>query len=163
MKPLSNTLKILSENIVATLQNQNKTLALAESCTGGLLASSITRIPGISNIFLGAIVSYSNSSKISLLNVQSEAIESFGAVSQVVAGQMAQNARKKFSSDFALSITGIAGPSGGSIQKPVGYVCFGLADAHRVYTSEQFFGNQDRINIQILSCIHALTCLSQIL
>jgi nicotinamide-nucleotide amidase len=105
-------------------------LALAESCSGGLLAARITNLPGASGYLAGGVVSYSNESKIDLLGVDPQLIERHGAVSPQVAEAMALGALERFGADVAVSITGIAGPDGGSEEKPVGYVCFNarLAD-----------------------------------
>jgi nicotinamide-nucleotide amidase len=99
-------------------------LALAESCSGGLLAARITNLPGASAYLAGGVVAYSNESKVSLLGVDPELIERYGAVSPQVAEAMAIGALERFGADLAVSITGIAGPDGGSEEKPVGYVCF---------------------------------------
>lgn len=103
-------------------------VALAESCTGGLVSSLITDVSGSSHWFNGSAVVYSNLGKTNLLSVDSQLIEQHGAVSETVATAMAQGALEKFHSDFALSITGVAGPLGGTVEKPVGTVCFALAD-----------------------------------
>ncbi len=108
------------------LDEKNLSLSFAESCTGGLLSESIVSIAGASKVFKGAIISYSNESKIKLLDVDS--IESFGAVSEQTAKQMAKTARDKFNTDYALSVTGIAGPDGGSKEKPVGTVYIAIAN-----------------------------------
>ena len=105
----------------------NKTLAVAESCTGGLLGSRITEVDGSSAFFKGGVVSYSNESKIDILGVNKSTLKSFGAVSTQVASEMAEKIRKLFSADYGLSITGIAGPSGGTESKPVGLVYIGLS------------------------------------
>lgn len=99
-------------------------IGLAESCTGGLLASRLTNRPGSSEYLLGGVVAYSNESKISLLGVPAEIIERYGAVSPECARAMADGARRVFGADIGVSITGVAGPGGGTEQKPVGYVCF---------------------------------------
>jgi nicotinamide-nucleotide amidase len=114
---------------VATLLAGHR-LALAESCSGGLLAARVTNLPGASAYLAGGVVSYSNESKVSLLGVDPELIERHGAVSPQVAEAMAIGALERFDADIAVSITGIAGPDGGSEEKPVGYVCFNarLAD-----------------------------------
>jgi nicotinamide-nucleotide amidase len=114
---------------VATLL-LGRRLALAESCTGGLLAARITDLAGASEYFAGGVVAYSNEAKAELLGVDPELIEEKGAVSPEVAEAMAVGALERFGADVAVSITGVAGPSGGSDEKPVGYVCFNarLAD-----------------------------------
>jgi nicotinamide-nucleotide amidase len=103
------------------------TLAVAESCTGGMIAQQITAIPGVSASFLGGVVSYANAAKVELLGVPAGLIEANGAVSGEVAEAMARGARERFHADLGLSVTGIAGPSGGSPEKPVGLVYLGLA------------------------------------
>jgi len=109
---------------------RGRRLALAESCSGGLLAARITNLPGASEYFAGGVVAYSNAAKAELLEVDPELIEGSGAVSPEVAEAMAKGALERFGADVAVSITGIAGPDGGSEEKPVGYVCFNarLAD-----------------------------------
>jgi nicotinamide-nucleotide amidase len=103
---------------------QGRRLGLAESCSGGLLAARITNLPGASAYMAGSVVSYSNEAKADLLGVDPELIEAKGAVSPKVAEQMARGALERFGADVAVSITGIAGPDGGTEEKPVGYVCF---------------------------------------
>ena len=114
-------------------------IAVAESCTGGLLSSSLTSIPGASSYFNCGFITYSNESKIKMLNVDSQTIELFGAVSERVAYEMAVGAGQHSQSDLAISVTGIAGPSGGTAEKPVGMVCFGFYVEGRVSTTTQFF------------------------
>lgn len=106
----------------------DRLFTFAESCTGGLAAAAVTSIPGVSAIFPGGAVTYSNRSKIELLNVTPEIIERYGAVSGQCAAEMAWGARKLFGAKLAVSITGIAGPDGGSAEKPVGTVWFALAN-----------------------------------
>lgn len=116
------------DELVAGLLADRK-LAVAESCSAGLLAARITNIPGASKYFAGGVVSYSNESKVELLGVDPELIERHGAVSEEVAVAMAEGALERFGADVAVSITGIAGPGGGSEEKPVGYVCFHVVTA----------------------------------
>ena len=115
------------EKIVRLLSARKKTLALAESCTGGFIANGITNVPGASEIFPGGIVAYSNGVKEKFLGVKITSLKKFGAVSEVVAREMAEGARKKFGVDFAIAVTGIAGPTGGTKDKPVGTVFIALA------------------------------------
>jgi nicotinamide-nucleotide amidase len=109
------------------LKASGRTLATAESCTGGLLAKLMTDVPGSSAYFLGAVVAYANRAKRALLSVPSEVLETHGAVSEPVASAMAEGARAALGSDYALSTTGVAGPAGGTDDKPVGTVCIALA------------------------------------
>jgi nicotinamide-nucleotide amidase len=115
--------------VVKLLTKKKKTLALAESCTGGLIAHRITNVPGASEIFRGGIVAYSNAAKEKFLGVRAESLKKFGAVSEQVARAMAAGAREKFGADFAIAVTGIAGPSGGTVDKPVGTVFIAMASA----------------------------------
>ena len=127
--------KKLSELLIA----KSKTIAVAESCTGGSLASSLTSIPGASTYFNCGFITYSNQSKVDMLDVDPKTIELFGAVSEKVAYEMAMGAAQNSQSDLAVSVTGIAGPSGGTAKKPVGTVCFGFYIDGNVETSTQFF------------------------
>ena len=127
--------KKLSELLIA----KSKTMAVAESCTGGSLSSSLTSIPGASTYFNCGFITYSNKSKVNMLGVDPKTIELFGAVSEKVAYEMVMGAGKNSQSDLAVSVTGIAGPSGGSPKKPVGTVCFGFYIDGNVSTTTQFF------------------------
>ncbi len=122
----------IGEVVVKLLIAQKKTLALAESCTGGLIANRVTDVPGASEIFPGGVVSYANAAKQKFLGVRAESLAQHGAVSEPVAREMAAGAREQFGSDFALAVTGIAGPGGGTPEKPVGTVFIALATAEGV-------------------------------
>jgi nicotinamide-nucleotide amidase len=113
--------------VVRLLARRGKTLALAESCTGGCVAHRITNVPGASKIFPGGIVAYSNAVKQRFLGVRAETLARHGAVSEAVAREMAAGARKKFGADSAIAVTGIAGPGGGTKSKPVGTVFIAVA------------------------------------
>ena len=113
--------------VVRLLKRQGETLALAESCTGGFIANQITNVPGASNIFLGGVVAYSNWVKRRFLGVRAKPLAGNGAVSEATARAMAEGALKKFGADFAIAVTGIAGPGGGTKSKPVGTVFIALA------------------------------------
>jgi PncC family amidohydrolase len=113
--------------VVRLLAERRHTLALAESCTGGGIANCVTNVPGASAVFLGGVVAYSNSVKEKFLGVRSATLKKHGAVSEAVAREMAEGAREKFGADFAIAVTGIAGPSGGTKDKLVGTVFIALA------------------------------------
>jgi nicotinamide-nucleotide amidase len=131
------------------------TVATAESCTGGLLAAAITAVPGASAVFGTGFVTYSNAAKTNLLGVPAGLITSVGAVSEAVARRMAQGARERAVVDLAVSITGIAGPDGGTAQKPVGTVWFGMSSPLGVQTRHMVFkGGRDAVRQQ--SAVFAL-------
>ena len=117
--------------IVRRLTERKQTLALAESCTGGFLAHRITNVPGASAVFLAGLVTYSNEAKQRLLGVRAETLAAHGAVSEPVAREMAEGARERNGADYALAVTGIAGPAGGTPEKPVGTVFIALATAQK--------------------------------
>ena len=129
----------LEEVIVKLLVGRNQTLAVAESCTGGLLANRVTNVPGASEVFLAGYVSYANQAKINMLDVDSHLIEKYGAVSEQIALALAENARRCAGSDYALATTGIAGPGGGSPEKPVGTVYVALAGSGETIVKKLFF------------------------
>ncbi len=118
----------LESQIVKLLTEHRKTLSTAESCTGGLIASMITNVPGASAVFHGSIVAYDNKVKIRALDVKPKTIRRFGAVSEEVAREMAEGALVRLGTDFALAVTGIAGPEGGTTEKPVGTIWIALAE-----------------------------------
>jgi nicotinamide-nucleotide amidase len=127
----------IEQVVVRLLARQKRTLALAESCTGGLIANRITNVPGASKVFLGGIVAYSNEAKEKFLGVRSETLKKHGAVSENVAREMAEGARKKFGADFAIAVTGIAGPTGGTKAKPVGTVFIALTSAFETVVEQK--------------------------
>jgi nicotinamide-nucleotide amidase len=114
-------------DIVRLLTERKQTLALAESCTGGFIANQITNVPGASKMFKGGVVSYSNEAKEKFLGVRTETLKKHGAVSKEVAAEMAEGARKQFGADYAVAVTGIAGPTGGTKDKPIGTVFIAVA------------------------------------
>ncbi|MCG3652871.1 CinA family protein [Aliarcobacter butzleri] len=142
------------------LRNNKKTITTAESCTGGLVASMITKVSGSSDIFNGSIVSYSNKIKNQELNVNNETLEKFGAVSTEVVNEMLDGAIKKFEADFAIAISGIAGPTGATKNKPVGTVVIGISDANNAKIIDTFYFKGTREEVQIQA---AKTSLKKIL
>jgi nicotinamide-nucleotide amidase len=122
----------LEKTIGDRLREKGWTLAIAESCTGGLICDRITNISGSSDYFEGGMVTYSNESKAEYLGVPSNDIKKYGAVSPQVAKKMAQGVRKAFHTTFGLSTTGVAGPTGGTKRSPIGRVFIGLADGKRM-------------------------------
>ncbi|PHS70185.1 MAG: damage-inducible protein CinA [Cycloclasticus sp.] len=135
------------------LREQGRTVSVAESCTGGWLAKELTDLSGSSEWFVGGVISYSNEAKQNVLNVDAELLDGFGAVSQPVAEAMAENVQRIFTSSIAVSITGIAGPSGGTTAKPVGLVWFGLkTEAKGVESSCMTFqGNRNNVRFQAVN------------
>ncbi|MDE1896955.1 MAG: nicotinamide-nucleotide amidohydrolase family protein [Rhodospirillales bacterium] len=143
--------------LTALYKARHMTLATAESCTGGLVAGAITAIPGSSSVFTHGFVTYANAAKTEMLGVPEAMLAAHGAVSAEVARTMAEGARTRAGTNAAISVTGIAGPDGGSAEKPVGTVWFGLASAagsiveHRLFT-----GSRDEIRAQAVAFALAL-------
>ncbi len=146
------------EKIADSLQFSGKTVATAESCTGGLLANTLTNVAGSSSFFKGATIAYHNDVKVNELDVKKSDIEENGAVSEPVVIQMAKAARIKYQTDFALSISGIAGPSGGSEQKPVGMVWLAVTNGYDTFTKVSHFKG-DRLKVKEQSVFAALLLL----
>ncbi len=140
------------------LREKKQTLALAESCTGGYVSSLITGVAGASDVFKGAIVPYTNKAKHELLEVDEAIFNTVGAVSKECVEQLAQNVRKKFDTDFSLAISGIAGPTGGTDEKPVGTVWIAVASKEKVLALKFIFGDNRQRNI-IMSANFALNVL----
>lgn len=138
------------------LRKSKKTITTAESCTGGLVASLITKISGSSDIFNGSIVTYSNSIKNKELGVLNESLDKFGAVSKQVVSEMLDGVLKKFEADFAIAISGIAGPTGATKNKPVGTVVIGISDANNVKIIDTFYFKGTREEVQIQAAKTAL-------
>lgn len=142
--------------------SKKRTIATAESCTGGMVAECLTSIPGASDALEGAVVSYSNNVKHDVLGVSQETLDSFGAVSKETACEMAAGARRQLSCDATVSITGIAGPSGGVPGKPVGTVWIGVSTSEgESAVLHHFKGNRDEVRIQ--SVFAALEMLQKVL
>jgi nicotinamide-nucleotide amidase len=149
----------LEEVIVKLLTKRNQTLAIAESCTGGLVANRITNVPGASSVFIAGYVCYANQAKVDMLDMDPKLIEEDGAVSESVARALAEHARVCAGSNYALATTGVAGPSGGSPEKPVGTVYVGLASAESETIVKKFFFPTDRETFKQLAAQFALDLL----
>jgi nicotinamide-nucleotide amidase len=147
------------ETVIGTLlMNSNATIGTAESCTGGYVANQITSIAGSSRYYQGSVVSYSNDVKMNVLGVSRETLEAYGAVSEQTAREMAEGARRLLNTTFAISTTGIAGPDGGTAEKPVGTVWIACATPEETFTQLLTLRNNRKINIE-LTCSYALNLL----
>ena len=136
----------MAEVVFRQLALKNKTLSIAESCTGGYISHQITLIPGASKVFVGSVISYSNSVKHHQLGVDTTLFETVGAVSEQVVEQMVRGVRERLQTDFAIAVSGIAGPGGGSEEKPVGTVVIGICSATQTLVRKfHFIG--DRMNV----------------
>ena len=149
----------VAENLVELLKACGLTCATAESCTGGGVGSAITAVPGSSAVFAGGVISYSNEVKRDVLGVSADILQNVGAVSSEVAAQMADGVRKLLKTDLAVSLTGIAGPDGGSGEKPVGLVWFGLSTKDGTRTEKALFRG-DRARVREQAVVHALGMLT---
>lgn len=149
-KPANITLTNIAADLGHVLKARGVMLTMAESCTGGLVAEAVTRIAGSSAWFDRGFITYSNAAKTDMLGVSAETLRNFGAVSEQTAIEMAAGALKNSAADIAGSITGIAGPDGGSVEKPVGMVCFAWAglNAPPAARTQQFQGSREQIRRQ---------------
>lgn len=151
----------ISPNLFALARSAGLTVATAESCTGGLIAGTITDVPGSSDVFDRGFVTYSNAAKVQVLGVSEETLARYGAVSEKVAGEMARGALERSTAGIAVSVTGIAGPGGGTDSKPEGRVCFGLAGrTGEVFTETVDFGPIGRFEVRAATVLHALSLLT---
>ena len=146
----------LSLKIVKLLSKKKLTVSFAESCTGGLLASSITSVSGSSKVFSMGLVTYSNKAKTKLLKVTKKTISRYGAVSYETCLSMVKNLSKISKSNISISITGIAGPNGGTKEKPVGLVYIGLKKGSKTIIKKNLFKNKKRVSIQKSTVTQAL-------
>ena len=149
-------MKKLSEKVVKFLRKKRLNISFAESCTGGLLSSSITSISGSSKVFKLGLITYSNKSKIDILKVPKKIINKYGAVSYETCLSMVKNLNKISKTNISVSITGIAGPKGGSKKKPVGLVYIGLKKRNKTIIKRFLFKNKNRNSIQITTVNKAL-------
>ena len=149
-------MKKLSQKVVKLLTKKKLKISFAESCTGGLLSSSITSIGGSSKVFTLGLVTYSNQSKISILKVGKNIIKKYGAVSYETCLSMVKNLSKISKTNISVSITGIAGPKGGTKKKPVGLVFIGIKKGNKTLVKKHLFKNKKRISIQRAAVIKSL-------
>jgi len=149
--------------VVEANRKAARRIAVAESCTGGLVSAAITEIPGASDVFEAGYVTYSNASKIHELKVSEDVVETFGAVSVATAWAMARGALHASDADVAVAITGIAGPGGGTPSKPVGTVVFALAernaDPAKIVADQKVFENENRADVRLHAALTALDLL----
>ena len=138
----------LSKKIISQLKRKKLKLALAESCTGGMLSSAITSVSGASKVFTMSLITYSNQAKIRILKVPKKIIQKYGAVSIQCCLSMVNNLSKISKSKICVSITGVAGPKGGTRQKPVGLVFIGVKNGKKIVVSKNQFKNKGRNAIQ---------------
>ena len=150
-----------AERLVALAKDKKLTLGTAESCTGGLIGATLTSVSGASAVFFGGIISYDNSVKEAVLGVKKETLLTVGAVSHDTAVQMAEGARRVLGTDLAVSVTGIAGPTGGTPTKPVGTVFIAVArhDGKTLCTENHFLGDRDAVRTQTVE--KAITLLTE--
>lgn len=153
----------LARRVIEENRSAGRKIALAESCTGGLVAAALTEIAGSSDVFEAGFVTYSNEAKMELLGVSAEVIETFGSVSVAAAWSMAQGALDRSGADVAVAITGIAGPAGGSEMKPVGTVVFARAerraDPGEIVADRKEFGDLGRAGVRLQAALCALELL----
>jgi nicotinamide-nucleotide amidase len=149
--------------VVEANRARGKSIVVAESCTGGLISAALTEIPGSSDVFLAGYVTYSNESKMTMLGVSSDVLETFGAVSVATAWAMAQGALARSAADVSVAITGIAGPHGGTSNKPVGTVLFARArrgaDPSEIVADRKEFGDLGRGGVRLQAALCALELL----
>ncbi len=146
----------VEHGVVEALKSKGKTLAIAESCTGGYISHLITSIPGVSSVYQGSVVPYSYEMKTNLLGVSSDSLVKYGAVSEQVVAEMLKGTLGVFNADFAIAVSGVAGPDGGTPEKPVGFVYVGVASKNNTLIKSFRFGNKRVQNIE-RSAVAALT------
>jgi len=160
---LPSELVAAAERVITANRAAGRRIAVAESCTAGLVAAALTEIPGSSDVFEAGFVTYSDESKVRLLGVSRDVLETFGAVSVAVAWAMARGALAKSDADITVAITGVAGPGGGSEKKPVGTVVFGRAlkggDPNDIAADRHEFGDLGRAGVRLQAALFALELL----
>ena len=161
MDPILKDIFKASSDLLEAARAKGVTIGVVESCTGGLLGAAITAMPGSSAVFMGGFLTYSNALKERLVGVAADSLHRHGAVSEVVAGEMAAGGRERLGVDICISVTGIAGPGGGTEDKPVGTVCFGIATEDGVRTERQHFDAPSRNRVRDFATIHAMRRLGE--
>tara|TARA_Y100000590_G_C15243282_1_gene834635 strand:+ start:119 stop:592 length:474 start_codon:yes stop_codon:yes gene_type:complete len=156
-------MKFLTKKIVNILIKKKLTISIAESCTGGSLSKTITSINGSSKIFILGLIAYSNQSKIKILKIPKKIVREHGAVSKEVCLNMVKNINKISNTNISVSITGIAGPSGGTLKKPVGLVYIGIKKGNVVMVKKYLFKNKGRLYIQKAAVNKSLDLILRIL
>ena len=156
-------MKNLANIVVKKLIKKKLKVSFAESCTGGLLSSSITSISGSSKVFNLGLITYSNKSKVNILKVPNKIIEKYGAVSEECCLSMVENLSKISQANISISITGIAGPNGGTKLKPVGLVYIGVKKGNKIIAKKNLFKNKNRISIQKLTVKISLEIINKII
>ena len=150
------------EILIGLLKERGRTMAAAESCTGGMIGAAVTDMPGCSEVFMGRAVTYSNEAKMALLGVSEDTLIRNGAVSAETAKQMALGAARVYHSDYSVAVTGIAGPGGATDTKPVGLVYIAVSDGSRVVATRNLFDG-DRRNVREQTVVEALRLLSDMI
>ena len=156
-------MKNLANKVVKKLIKKKLKVSFAESCTGGLLSSSITSISGSSKVFNLGLITYSNKAKVNILKVPNKIIEKYGAVSEECCLSMVINLSKISKANISISITGIAGPNGGTKLKPVGLVYIGVKKGNKIIAKKNLFKNKNRISIQKITVSTALNIIDNII
>lgn len=153
----------VEDKLVNLLINKGYHIAFAESCTGGLAAARIVNVANASKVLNSSFITYSNDAKINLVNVNPDTLDRYGAVSEEIAGEMASGVAKAAKVEIGVGISGVAGPSGGSKEKPIGMVCFGIQINHTNYTFTEYFQSQSRNEIRNSSVEFLLNKLVELL
>ena len=151
------------KNIIKKLIKKKLKISFAESCTGGMLAASITSINGASKIFNLGLITYSNKAKVNILKVPNKIIKKYGAVSEECCLSMVKNLSKISKANISISITGIAGPNGGTKLKPVGLVYIGVKKGNKIIAKKNLFKNKNRISVQKLTVKTSLEIINRII
>jgi len=150
------------KTLINKLKKNNLKISIAESCTGGRICYELTKIPGVSKVFLFGAVVYSNKAKINILKIKKSKLDKFGAVSKIIAKEMSSNIMKISKSDFSISTTGISGPTGRTIKKPIGLTYIGISTKYNTYVFKKKFKGS-RIDIQKKASKSAISLLMKII